>query len=163
MERFSGKSVNGLTNQPTIRSLTSTDVENCNAGDLHALRQSEEDRQSTQSTWNAQGTQNLQERLVVSKYAISSWTNGPHSRKWSKNPFLAFWIIQKGIFVISEWSSMGDMTPRVSRSFSIIKICNLKSIWGTKLEQDKPKAESSVFGRKWLSLGHLLRKKNRKS
>ena len=42
LERLSGKSGNGLTNQrtnqPAITTLTSTNVENCNAGDLHALR-----------------------------------------------------------------------------------------------------------------------------
>ena len=44
--------------------------------------------------------------LVLSKYAISSRSNRPNSRKWPKTSFLAFWIIQKWIFVIFEWSFM---------------------------------------------------------
>ena len=50
-----------------------------------------------------------------------------NSRKWPKHFFLALWIIQKGISVTSEWSSMGDIKANMSRSFSIIKIWNLKS------------------------------------
>ena len=59
------------------------------------------------------------------------------------DPFLAFWIIQKGIFLIFEWSSMGDMTAHMSISFSIIKICNLKSIRCTEL---KKMAKKHFFG-----------------
>ena len=44
--------------------------------------------------------------LVLSQYAISSRSNRPNSRRWSKTSFLAFWIIQKWIFVIFEWSFM---------------------------------------------------------
>ena len=44
--------------------------------------------------------------LVLSQYAISSRSNRPNSRKWPKTSFLAFWIIQKWIFVIFEWSFM---------------------------------------------------------
>ena len=34
LERFSGKSADGLTDGPTIPSLTSTDVENCQRGQV---------------------------------------------------------------------------------------------------------------------------------
>ena len=81
--------------------------------------------------------------LVLLKYAILSQSDAPNSKKWPKTSFLALWIIQKGIFVIFEWSSMEDMTTHVSRSFSIIKICNLKSIRCTKL---KKMAENHNFG-----------------
>ena len=78
-----------------------------------------------------------------------------NSRKWPKSSH--FWLFGsfKGIFVIFEWSSMGDITSHMSTSFRIIKICNLKSVWSTKLEQEKPKAESSVFGRKMTKSGAL--------
>ena len=45
--------------------------------------------------------------LVLLKYAISSQSDAPNSRKWPRSLFLAIWIIQKSIFVIFEWSSMG--------------------------------------------------------
>ena len=37
----------------------------------------------------------VKKHLVPSKYAISSRTNRPNSRKWPKTSFLALWIIQK--------------------------------------------------------------------
>ena len=51
--------------------------------------------------------------LVLSQYAISSRSNRPNSRKWSKTSFLGLWIIQKYIFVIFEWSSMSDIMARL--------------------------------------------------
>ena len=71
---------------------------------------------------------NCQHHLVKWKYAISSRSDERNSRKWPKTSFLAVWIIQKGIFLIFEWSSMGDRRAHLSRSFSIIIIWNLKSI-----------------------------------
>ena len=82
---------------------------------------------------------NRAQYLVLSQYAISSQSNRQTQEievdrtdqtpeNGQKNPFLVFWIIQKGIIVIFEWSSMGDMAAHLSRSFCIIKICNLKSI-----------------------------------
>ena len=50
--------------------------------------------------------QKVGKHLVLSQYAISSRSNRPNSRKWPKTSFLAFWIIQKWIFVIFEWSFM---------------------------------------------------------
>ena len=73
--------------------------------------------------------------LVLSQYAISSRSNRPNSRKWPKTSFLALWIIQKCIFVIFEWSSIGDIMAKLLGSFSIIKICNTKLIRSTKLKK----------------------------
>ena len=44
--------------------------------------------------------------LVPSKYAISSRTNRPNSRKWPKTSFLALWLIQKCFLETFEWSFM---------------------------------------------------------
>ena len=73
--------------------------------------------------------------LAQSKYVIWSRSNGPNSRKWPKPSFLTLWIIQKCIFVTFEWSSMSDMIAKFLRPFSIITICNMKSIRCTKLEK----------------------------
>ena len=78
---------------------------------------------------------NVGKHLVLSQYAISSWSNRPNSRKWPKTSFLALWIIQKCIFVIFEWSSIGDIMAKLLGSFSIIKICNTKLIRSTKLKK----------------------------
>ena len=51
-----------------------------------------------------------------------------------KKAFLCFFLMIPG---------MGNMTAHLSRSFSIIKICNLKSIRYTKL---KKMAKNLVFG-----------------
>ena len=48
----------------------------------------------------------VEKHLVLSQYAIPSRSNRPKSRKWPKTSFLTFWIIQKCIFVIFEWSFM---------------------------------------------------------
>ena len=47
---------------------------------------------------------NAGKHWVLSQYAISSRSNRPNSWKWPKNSFFAFWIIQKWICVIFEWS-----------------------------------------------------------
>ena len=78
---------------------------------------------------------NVGKHLVLSRYAISSWSNRPNSRKRPKPSVLALWIIQKCIFVIFEWSSMSHIMAKLLRPFSIIKICNIKSIQQTKLEK----------------------------
>ena len=70
--------------------------------------------------------------LVLSQSAISSRSNRPNSRKRPKTSFLALWIIQKCIFLIFEWSSMSHIMAKLLRPFSIIKICNMKSIRVTK-------------------------------
>ena len=80
--------------------------------------------------------------LVLSKYAISSQSDARNSRKWPKTSFLAIWIIQKGIFVIFEWSPMGDTMANSCTPFSSIKICNIKSVRCTKL---KKMAENLIF------------------
>ena len=77
----------------------------------------------------------VKKHLVPSKYAISSRSNRPNSRKWPKTSILALWIIQKCIFVIFEWSSMSDIMAKLLGTFSIIKICNIKLIWSTKHEK----------------------------
>ena len=73
--------------------------------------------------------------LVLSQYAISSRSNRPNSRKWPKTSFLAFWIIQKCIFLLFEWSSMGDDIAKSCTPLSSIKICNIKLTEWTKLEK----------------------------
>ena len=78
---------------------------------------------------------NILERLFLSDYAISSWPDRPNSRKWPKTSFLAIWIIQKWFFMVFEWSSMCNMVTKLLRTFSIIKICNMKSIRLTKLQK----------------------------
>ena len=78
---------------------------------------------------------NIEEHLVLSKFAISSRLDGPKSRKWPKTSFLAIWIIQKWFFMVFEWSSMCNMVTKLLRTFSIIKICNMKSIRLTKLQK----------------------------
>ena len=78
---------------------------------------------------------NVGEHLVLSKFAISSRLDGPKSRKWPKTSFLAIWIIQKWFFMVFEWSGMCDMVTKLLRTFSIIKICNMKSIGATQLEK----------------------------
>ena len=88
--------------------------------------------------------------IFLSWYTISSRSNWPNPRKCSKTSFLAHWIIQKGIFVIFEWPSMGVATAHLSASFSIIRICNLKSIRCTKL---KKMTKNLIFG----SLDHSKR------
>ena len=91
-----------------------------------------------------------QDHLVKPKYAFSSRSKAQNSRKWPKTSFLALWIIQQGISVIFEWSSMGVMRAHLSRSFSTIIICNLKSIRCTKL---KKMTKNLIFG----SLDHSKR------
>ena len=59
----------------------------------------------------------------------SSQTVQSNPRKWPKNSFLAIWIIQKGIFLIFEWSSIGCMIAKSCTPSSSIKICNIESIW----------------------------------
>ena len=44
--------------------------------------------------------------------------------KLAKTSFLAIWSIQKGIFLIFEWSSKSCMMARSCKPFSYIKICN---------------------------------------
>ena len=73
--------------------------------------------------------------LVLWKYAISNQSDAPNSRKWPKTSFLAIWIIQKGIFQIFEWSSMSYMMTKSCTPFSSIEICNIESIWCSKLEK----------------------------
>ena len=76
--------------------------------------------------------QKVRKHLVLSQYAISSRSNRPNSRKWPKTSFLGFWIIQKCIFVIFEWSSMSDIIAKLLETFCIIWICKMKSIWLAK-------------------------------
>ena len=52
-----------------------------------------------------------------------------------KPVFLALWIIQKCIFLIFEWSNLCDIITKLLRTFSVVKICNMKSIRLTKLEK----------------------------
>ena len=78
---------------------------------------------------------NVEKHLVLSWCAISSRSNRPKSKKWPKTSFLALWIIQKCIFVIFEWSSIGDIMAKLLGPFSIIKICNTKLIRSTKLKK----------------------------
>ena len=73
--------------------------------------------------------------LVLSKYALSSQSDAPNSRKWPKTSFLAIWIIQNGIFMIFEWSSMCHIAAKLLRPFSTIKLCNMKSTGPSQLEK----------------------------
>ena len=65
----------------------------------------------------------------------------------------SIWIIEKGISAIFEWSSIGDMRANLSRSFSTIIICNLKSIRCTYL---KKMAKNLIFGYLDHSKWHFL-------
>ena len=78
---------------------------------------------------------NVEKHIFLSKWAISSGSNRPKSRKRPKTCFLALWIIQKCIFVTFEWSNMSHISAKLSRPFSVIKICNIKLIWRTKLDK----------------------------
>ena len=78
---------------------------------------------------------NVGKHLVLSRYAISSWSNRSNSRKRPKPSVLALWIIQKCIFVIFEWSSISDIMVKLLTPFSFIKICNIKLTGWTKLEK----------------------------
>ena len=89
------------------------------------------------------GWPNHVDHLVPSKYAISSRTDASNSRKRPKTLFLAIWIIQKGISVVFEWSSMGHTMANSCTPFSSIEICNIKSTRCTKL---KKMAKNLVFG-----------------
>ena len=73
--------------------------------------------------------------LVLSKYAIQSQSDVPNSRKWPITSFLAIWIIQKGIFLIFEWSSISDTSSKSCTLLSSIKICNIESIRCSELEK----------------------------
>ena len=73
--------------------------------------------------------------LVLSQYAISSRSNRPNSRKWPKTSFLAFWIIQKCILLLFEWSRISDTMAKSFRPLSLIKICNIKLTRWTKLKK----------------------------
>ena len=48
----------------------------------------------------------VKKHLVPSKYAISSRSNRPNTRKWPKTSILALWIIQKCILRVFEWPIM---------------------------------------------------------
>ena len=63
---------------------------------------------------------NVEKHIVLPKYAISSGSNRPKSRKQPKTCILALWIIQKCIFVTFEWSSMSDIIAKLLETFSII-------------------------------------------
>ena len=78
---------------------------------------------------------NVGEHLVLSKFAISSRLDGPKWRKWTKTSFLAIWIIQKWFFMVFEWSSMWYMVTKLLRTFSIIKVCNIKLIRWPKVQK----------------------------
>ena len=78
---------------------------------------------------------NAGKHLVLLHYAISSRSNRPKSRKRPKTCFLALWIIQKCTFVTFEWSNMSHISAKLLRPFSVIKICNIKLIWRTKLDK----------------------------
>ena len=81
--------------------------------------------------------------LVLSEFAVSSQSDATNSRKWPKTSFLAIWIIQKGIFVLFEWSIMTGTMAKSCRPFSSIKICNINSIRWTKL---KKMTKNLIFG-----------------
>ena len=78
---------------------------------------------------------NVGKHTILLKYAISSRSNRPKSRKRPKTCFLALWIIQKCIFVTFEWSNMSHISAKLLRPFTVIKICNIKLIWRTKLDK----------------------------
>ena len=78
---------------------------------------------------------NRKHHVVLSKYAIPSRFDFPNSKKQPKTLFLAIWIIQKGIFLIFEWSSMSDTWSKSCTPLSSIKICNIEMIRCYKLKK----------------------------
>ena len=78
---------------------------------------------------------NVGKHSLLSKSAISSRSEVSNSKKWPKTSFLAIWIIQNGIFMIFEWSSMCHIAAKLLRPFSTIKLCNMKSIGPSQLEK----------------------------
>ena len=78
---------------------------------------------------------NIVTYLVLSSWAISSGSKRPKSRKRPKSCFLALWIIQKCISVTFEWSNMSHISAKLLKPFTVIKICNIKLIWRTKLDK----------------------------
>ena len=125
----------------TIQTLTSTVVENCNVlKDL--LNVSDLLRPQWPPSTSLIRWINRVYLSVVSKYAISSQSGAPRSKKWPYTSFLAMRIIQKGIFEIVEWSSMVHTMATSSRPLSSIKICNIKSNQWIKL---KKMAKNLIF------------------
>ena len=95
---------NQRTNGPTIRSLTSTDVENCNAtssGRLNVRSTSSACR--TVQPVRRHGNMARWPDGILSKNLITSQSNKKDYRKWSTTSHMALWIIQKHILVTSAW------------------------------------------------------------
>ena len=81
--------------------------------------------------------------------------------KWPKTSFLAIWIIQKGIFLNIEWSSMSCTMPKSCTPFTSHQVCNYKSIRCSKLEKiaknhmdhsKRPKRVYASHGKTFLKL-----------
>ena len=81
---------------------------------------------------------NVGKHIVLSSYAISSRSINPKSRK---PRFWHFGSFKRAFFVIFEWSSMTRIMAKLLRPFSIMRICNMKSIRVTK-----PK----IWTQKWM-------------
>ena len=78
--RFSGNFADGRTNQPTIPSLTSTDVENCSALTRGLnVSQRAESTQSTQSTQSKESTQSTQNTHSTQSTQSTKSPQSPHS------------------------------------------------------------------------------------
>ena len=130
--RFSGKICDRRTtqptDQPTIRGLTSTVVENCNVlKDL--LNVSDLLRPQWPPSISLIWWIDRVHLLFVSKHAISSQSGAPKSRKWPNTLFLAIWIIQKAFLWFLNDPAWVVWRRNRARHLVLTKYANIKSIW----------------------------------
>ena len=96
LEQLSGKSVNGRTNRPTIPTLSSTVVENCNAASSKLYDRKKERTQATSSKFTSRLIQNIQCHWPLTSFTcfIVAWIAGMQAThnngaKMAKNLILA--------------------------------------------------------------------------
>ena len=111
---------------------------------------------------------NVGKHLVISKYAISSQFNRPNSRKWPKTSFLAFWIIQKCIFVtfdLNDPSWPGNIAKMLENIYISQYAISSRSIRPNSRKWPKPsfmdlwiiqKCIFLIF--EWSSMSHIIAK-----
>ena len=81
--------------------------------------------------------------LVLSEYALTSRSNIPNSRKWPKTLFWFFGSFKNSfLWSLNDPSWPGNIAESW-KTFSTIKICNIKSIQQTKLLK---MAKNLIFG-----------------
>ena len=106
-----------LTDGPTIRSLTSTDVENCNV----------------LTDWSQ----------LLDLPNFSTFSNPKNNKEMAKPK----WIIQRFILVVFGWSSMTSKMANLCAPSTSIKLYNIKSMWCTKFEKMAKNVISSYLDR----------------